>query len=144
MANKGYFIITDISGYTEYLTRSELDHANEILQALFDAQLKGVRHPFALSGFRGAHSDLQVYSKILDWKPFDYYTMEQSVMRLNYRSTRRLTSTENGTRVGIYLSQPKENSSNEVKLMLQSAMGDGYAGLKPYIEQDIINGNVTA
>ena len=33
MATNGYFIITDISGYTEYLTRSELDHANETLQS---------------------------------------------------------------------------------------------------------------
>ena len=39
MASKGYFIITDISGYTEYLTRSELDHAHAILQSLFDAQM---------------------------------------------------------------------------------------------------------
>src|SRR5215216_230112 len=53
MANKGYFVITDISGYTEYLTGSELDHANEILQSLFDAQLKAVNHPFLISGFRG-------------------------------------------------------------------------------------------
>ena len=53
MANKGYFIITDISGYTEYLTRSELDHAHEILQSLFDAQIATVKHPFIISGFRG-------------------------------------------------------------------------------------------
>jgi uncharacterized protein YndB with AHSA1/START domain len=53
MINKGYFVITDISGYTEYLTGSELDHANEILQSLFDAQLKAVKHPFIISGFRG-------------------------------------------------------------------------------------------
>lgn len=53
MSSKGYFIITDISGYTEYLTGSELDHAHEILQSLFDAQLKAIKHPFLLSGFRG-------------------------------------------------------------------------------------------
>ncbi|MDQ2692209.1 MAG: DUF2652 domain-containing protein [Chloroflexota bacterium] len=53
MANKGFFVITDISGYTEYLTGSELDHANEILQSLFDAQLAAVKHPFVISGFRG-------------------------------------------------------------------------------------------
>ncbi len=53
MANNGYFIITDISGYTEYLTGSELDHATEILQSLFDAQLNTVKFPFVLSGFRG-------------------------------------------------------------------------------------------
>jgi len=53
MANKGYFIITDISGYTEYLTESELDHAHEILQSLFDAQLKHINFPLKISGFRG-------------------------------------------------------------------------------------------
>jgi hypothetical protein len=53
MASKGYFVITDISGYTEYLTQSELDHANETLQGLFDAQLAQIRPPLLLSGFRG-------------------------------------------------------------------------------------------
>jgi hypothetical protein len=356
MANKGYFIITDISGYTEYLTGSELDHANEILQSLFDAQLKAVRHPFLISGFRGdaifmyvpetnfvqsqsfiealenfyivfadtlqqmqynttctcracknmsildlkmcthygeyliqklgdreellgadvivphrmlknhvieqtgiksyalfsdvaaqklnlteycekivshseiyehlgevpmcvhdlhpvwkkykeknrqfvdvaeawvkhemdlpfppaliweyltkpdleagflgydygertdteggrvqegsgfhcAHGDLHVYSKILDWKPFEYYTMEQSALGISYRSTRRLIPLENATRVGIYLTVPRETSSEEVRQMLQSAMEGGYAGLQSYIEDDIISGKITA
>jgi uncharacterized protein DUF2652 len=337
MANKGFFVLTDISGYTEYLTGSELDHANEILQSLFDAQLKAVKHPFVVSGFRGdaifmyvpetnfvqsqsfvealenfyivfadtlqqmqynttctcracknmsmldlklcihygdyliqklgdreellgadvivphrmlknhviettgiksyalfsdvsakklnlieycekviphseayehlgevpmcvhdlqpvwqayiekkrrfvdaeeawvkcemnvpfpaaliweyltkpdlepgflgfdygeridenggrvressgfhcAHGDLHVYSKILDWKPFEYYTMEQSGMGLTYVSTRRLMPLENGTRVGIYLTEPIENASDEVRQMLQSAMDAG-------------------
>lgn len=40
MANNAYFIITDISGYTEHLTESELEHAHEILQSLFDARMK--------------------------------------------------------------------------------------------------------
>jgi hypothetical protein len=53
MANKGFFIITDISGYTEYLTESELDHAHEILQSLFEAQLKHIKFPLKISGFRG-------------------------------------------------------------------------------------------
>lgn len=53
MANKGYFIITDISGYTEYLTESELDHAHDILQSLFDSQITNIRFPLKISGFRG-------------------------------------------------------------------------------------------
>jgi len=53
LANKGYFIITDISGYTEFLTKSELDHAQDALQSLFDVQLANIRHPFVISGFRG-------------------------------------------------------------------------------------------
>ena len=53
MANKGYFIITDISGYTEFLTESELDHAHETLQSLFDVQLEHIKFPLKISGFRG-------------------------------------------------------------------------------------------
>jgi len=53
MANKGFFILTDISGYTEYLTESELDHAHETLQSLFDVQLKHIQFPLKISGFRG-------------------------------------------------------------------------------------------
>jgi hypothetical protein len=53
MANKGYFILTDISGYTEFLTRSELDHAQDALQNLFDVQLAHIKYPFVISGFRG-------------------------------------------------------------------------------------------
>jgi hypothetical protein len=53
MANKGFFILTDISGYTEYLTESELDHAHETLQSLFDVQLANIKFPLKVSGFRG-------------------------------------------------------------------------------------------
>jgi uncharacterized protein DUF2652 len=53
MAKKGYFILTDISGYTEFLTKSELDHAQDALQNLFDVQLAHIKFPFVISGFRG-------------------------------------------------------------------------------------------
>ncbi|MDX1378851.1 MAG: DUF2652 domain-containing protein [Anaerolineales bacterium] len=53
MAKKGFFILTDISGYTEFLTKSELDHAQDALQSLFDVQIANIRHPFVISGFRG-------------------------------------------------------------------------------------------
>jgi hypothetical protein len=53
MPLKGFFINTDILGYTEYLTGSELDHAHEILQSLFNAQLANIKFPLQVSGFRG-------------------------------------------------------------------------------------------
>jgi len=53
MTNKGYFIITDISRYTEYLTKSELEHTHAALQGLFDAQLANMNFPLHISGFRG-------------------------------------------------------------------------------------------
>jgi hypothetical protein len=45
--------------------------------------------------------------------------------------------------VGIYLTAPRENSSDEVRQMLQTAMNNGYGGLKSYIEQDITAGKIT-
>lgn len=53
MTNKGFFILTDISGYTEFLTESELEHAHLALQMLFDEQLKNIKFPLKISGFRG-------------------------------------------------------------------------------------------
>ena len=53
MANTGFFIITDISGYTEFLTKSEIDHAQDAIQSLFDVQINSIKHPFVISGFRG-------------------------------------------------------------------------------------------
>ena len=53
MTKKGYFILTDISGYTEFLTESELEHAHETLQSLFDVQLANIKFPLKISGFRG-------------------------------------------------------------------------------------------
>lgn len=355
MANKGYFVITDISGYTEYLTGSELDHANEILQSLFDAQLKAVKHPFIISGFRGdaifmyvpetnfvqpqsflealenfyivfedtlqqmqynttctcracknmsmldlkmcthygeylvqklgdreellgadvivphrmlknhviektgiksyalfsdvaaqklnlpeyseklvphseiyehigevpmcvhdlrpvweryraknrqfveekdawvkmevdvpfppaliweyltsptlesgffgydyaeradllggrvqedsqfhcAHGDLHVYSKIVDWKPFDYYTMLQSVLSLEFFHTRRLIPTDEGTRLCIYASKPAQEVNEEIRNLIQTEYDRLYKNLEPFIRQDIQSGKVT-
>jgi hypothetical protein len=51
---------------------------------------------------------------------------------------------QNGTRVGIYLTAPRENSSDEIRQMLQAAMNEGYAGLRSYIEKDIHSGKITA
>ncbi|RMF07316.1 MAG: DUF2652 domain-containing protein [Candidatus Neomarinimicrobiota bacterium] len=50
---KGYFLITDITGYTIFLTRSELDHAHHIIQALFQAQLASLTEPVQVSNFQG-------------------------------------------------------------------------------------------
>ena len=44
----GYFFIADISGYTRFLTSSELDHATEILDALFDSVLYNVKVPITI------------------------------------------------------------------------------------------------
>lgn len=53
MIKKGFFIITDITGYTIFLTKSELDHAHHIIQALFESQLDVIAAPLQISNFQG-------------------------------------------------------------------------------------------
>ncbi len=41
----GYLLIADISGYTQFLTSSEQDHANPILQSLLSSMVEQVGEP---------------------------------------------------------------------------------------------------
>ena len=49
----GYFFITDITGYTQFLAHSELDHAKEILDALFESILENLEPPLIVSNTQG-------------------------------------------------------------------------------------------
>lgn len=50
---KGFLVIADITGYTAFLTGSELDHAQEILKSLFDTLLETIVPPLIISNFQG-------------------------------------------------------------------------------------------
>ena len=52
-ADDGYLLIADITGYTSFLTASELDHARGILEGLFSAMLAKLHSPFILSNVQG-------------------------------------------------------------------------------------------
>ena len=52
-ADDGYLLIADITGYTGFLTSSELDHARGILEGLFSAMLAKLHSPFVLSNVQG-------------------------------------------------------------------------------------------
>ena len=53
MAQTGFFIIADVTGYTAFLTQSELEHAQGILEGLFEALLDNLKTPLVLSNFEG-------------------------------------------------------------------------------------------
>lgn len=50
---EGYLLIADITGYTMYLSQSELDHAQEILTELLELLLDHTRPPLVLSRLAG-------------------------------------------------------------------------------------------
>lgn len=47
--HEGYFLIADITGYTRYLSESELVHAQETLTALLELLVENTRPPLVLS-----------------------------------------------------------------------------------------------
>lgn len=50
---KGYFLIADITGYTQYLSETELDHAQNILSALLNLLIEHTRPPLIISRLAG-------------------------------------------------------------------------------------------
>lgn len=53
MPHKGYFVIADVTGYTAFMTGSELDHAQDILRTLFETLHDGIRPPLIISNYQG-------------------------------------------------------------------------------------------
>ncbi|MBT8212968.1 MAG: DUF2652 domain-containing protein [Acidimicrobiia bacterium] len=49
----GFFFISDITGYTRFLTQSELGHAKEILDAVFDSIVEHIEAPLSVSKVEG-------------------------------------------------------------------------------------------
>jgi hypothetical protein len=52
-ATQGFLLIADISGYTGYLSTSELEHARDTLAALLNVLVDGARPPFVVSKLEG-------------------------------------------------------------------------------------------
>jgi hypothetical protein len=50
---KGILMIADISGYTTYLSESELEHANSVLQTLLEVLIDNTRLPMIISRLQG-------------------------------------------------------------------------------------------
>src|SRR5438876_5104107 len=53
VAQTGFLLIADITGYTTFLTRSELEHAQGILDALFKSIFAEIKAPIILSNLQG-------------------------------------------------------------------------------------------
>jgi hypothetical protein len=53
MTQKGYILIVDITGYTAYLSQTELAHAQEILEALMNTLVDHIHPPMIISRVEG-------------------------------------------------------------------------------------------
>ncbi|HEY5578298.1 MAG TPA: DUF2652 domain-containing protein [Acidimicrobiia bacterium] len=52
-AHTGFLLIADITGYTIYLGRSELEHARDTISALLETVISGTRPPLVISKLEG-------------------------------------------------------------------------------------------
>ena len=50
---RGHLVIADISGYTQFLTESELEHANGIIGELLNAIVGAIQAPLKVSRIEG-------------------------------------------------------------------------------------------
>ena len=82
---RGYFVISDISGYTQFLTQSELEHAKGILEALFKAIIARIEAPLAISNFQG-DAILCYAPEWRLWRPLQLTLAERPVQQ-SQRST---------------------------------------------------------
>jgi hypothetical protein len=89
----GYFLIADITGYTAYLSESELDHAQQSLTALLNLLIRHTKPPLVISrlagdavisyGLRDAFVSGQTFVEMLE----DTYVSFRQQIELMVRNT---------------------------------------------------------
>jgi hypothetical protein len=92
-----------------------------------------------------AHSASDFINTIVDWVPFQYFTINQNVFGdVNYLRTIRLEANGATTRFGAYFSSPdKEPPAGYHDLMI-TVLSQGYGRITLLIQADIDRGKVTA
>ena len=75
---RGHLVIADISGYTRFLTESELEHANGIIEDLLNSTIAAVDAPLRLSTIEG--DAILLYGELVEGTVGQ--TMVESVERL--------------------------------------------------------------
>lgn len=96
--------------------------------------------------FHCAHGDIQFHYKIVDWKPFDYFTIHQkeNLTGLEYYETYFFVPTENGTHFMSCVGKPEGDVPPGMQEMVQGAWDQAYGNVKSFIEQDMASKKITA
>jgi hypothetical protein len=94
--------------------------------------------------FHCAHGDLHIDNKVLDWKPFEYYTLLQTARdSIQYLHTRRLVPLGGGCRLCVYSSKPAVDVSEGLRAFIQAEYERGFGNLEAFIRQEIASGKIT-
>src|SRR3972149_1461425 len=74
MAEQGYLVISDISGYSRYIKESELEHARDSLAALLQLLIDHTRSPFAIAKLEG--------DAVFSYAPSNAFLQGQSLLEM--------------------------------------------------------------
>ncbi len=121
----------------DYLTRTENNKIwlqMDSIQRVDDP--KGRIHPG--TRFHCAQSAAQIDYTIIDWRPFEYFTVEGvGLGNIKYQATYRLNSTPHGSRFSWYWSHPPEASVSEIESVYKMSCRENIEKLKNMIEADL-------
>jgi hypothetical protein len=84
-----------------------------------------------------AHGELHFFNKILDWKPFEYVSLEQNIsLGIKLVQTRRLFESPTGTKIIFHVRKPDDPVRDEMKNIVIGAYNQAAAGLMKQLESD--------
>jgi hypothetical protein len=85
-----------------------------------------------------AHGEVHFFNKILDWKPFDYVSLEQNIsIGIKLVQTRRVRETPTGTKIIFHVRQPDSPVTEELKNAVIAAYNQAAAGLVRQLDLDL-------
>jgi hypothetical protein len=84
-----------------------------------------------------AHGETHFFNKILDWKPFDYVSLEQNIsIGIKLVQTRWLRESPGGTKIIFHVRKPDIPVTEELTKAVIAAYNQAAAGLVKQLEND--------
>jgi hypothetical protein len=84
-----------------------------------------------------AHGEIHFFNKILDWKPFDYVSLEQNIsVGLKLVQTRRVRESPSGTKMIFHLLKPDIPITEELTNFVVAAYNQAVTGLIRQLDLD--------
>ncbi len=119
-AESACFVIADISGYTNFVSGVELDHAQDIIADIMDTLVRALRPPFRLAKFEGdaafvyALADKVDGSLLQDSIEQAYFAFRKRLRRPTAASARPASACRASTSSSSFTTGwPAQNMSNE-------------------------------
>jgi hypothetical protein len=127
----------------EYLTVPQLEQIASDYDLVERTDSLGGRYQQETT-FHCAHEETHFFNTILDWKPFEYYTLRQTIsLGFDTIQTRRLTPTESGTKLSFTIKNNSTDITEEMKQMFVDAYIETGNRIMKHLEADAANGSIT-